>query len=72
MAEITRKELILALAAVPLGRDETDSRCRGRLAGVNLSGLDLSGLDLSWIDLCRANLARPAGTPCLRTRRCAR
>ncbi|HZL34782.1 MAG TPA: pentapeptide repeat-containing protein [Tepidisphaeraceae bacterium] len=55
MAEITRKELILLLAAVPdraCGKNEKLIR----LAGVDLSGLDLSGLNLSHADFAGANL----------------
>ena len=55
MAEMTRKELVLALAAVP------DVACRKpghlvRLAGVDLSGLDLRGLNLAHADLAGADL----------------
>ena len=55
MAEITRKELILALAALPLQPPRGQNFC-GRLAGVDLSGLDLSGLRLMHLDMSRANL----------------
>lgn len=55
MAEITRRELVLILAAVP------HVVCRRpehliRLAGVDLSGLDLRGLNLAHADLSGANL----------------
>ena len=55
MAELTRRELILALAAVP------NVDCRPphhlvRLAGVDLSGLDLRGLNLAHADLAGADL----------------
>ena len=55
MAEITRRELILVLAAVP------HVACRKpdhlvRLAGVDLSGLDLHGLNLAQADLAGADL----------------
>lgn len=51
MAEITRQQLILALAATPSEREGI----HGRLAGVDLSGLDLSRLNLSRLDLSRAS-----------------
>src|SRR4051794_13853928 len=56
MAEISRKDLILVLATLPEADGETDTKIRGRLAGVDLSGLDLSGLDLHNVSLFRANL----------------
>ena len=47
MAEITRKELVLIIAAADR---------RVRLAGVDLSGLDLRGLHLAHADLAGADL----------------
>jgi len=48
VAEITRKELVLALIAA--GQNP-------RLMGLDLSGLDLSGLALHRANLARANLS---------------
>jgi hypothetical protein len=53
MAEITRKELILAIATC---RPLADLMHGPRLRGVDLSGLDLSYLDLSGAVLAHANL----------------
>ena len=55
MAELTRRELVLALASVP------NVACRAphhliRLAGVDLSGLNLRGLNLAHADLAGADL----------------
>ena len=55
MAELSRKDLILLIAAVPTTRCEKPNQLI-RLAGVDLSGLDLSGLNLSHADLAGANL----------------
>jgi uncharacterized protein YjbI with pentapeptide repeats len=56
MAEITRKELILALATHSCRRKKHGDGAN--LVGVDLSGLDLRGLDISHCDLSRANLRR--------------
>jgi uncharacterized protein YjbI with pentapeptide repeats len=55
MAELTRKEMILILAAAP---DIACQRSEHRvcLAGVDLSGLDLRGLNLAHADLAGADL----------------
>ncbi len=49
MAEITRRELVLALIQI-------HEDLKPRLSGVDLSGLDLSYLNLSGADLGAANL----------------
>lgn len=55
MAELTRKEVILVLAAAPdMGGRRSEHRVC--LAGVDLSGLDLRGLNLAHADLAGANM----------------
>jgi len=51
MAELTRREVILILAAAP------DVACRRSEHRVCLSGVDLSGLDLRGLNLAHADLA---------------
>jgi uncharacterized protein YjbI with pentapeptide repeats len=55
MAELTRRELVLALASVPAGPCPPGQHLV-RLAGVDLNGLDLRGLNLAHADLAGANL----------------
>jgi len=55
MAELTRKEVILVLAAAPdMGGRRSEHRVC--LAGVDLSGLDLRGLNLAHADLAGADM----------------
>ena len=49
MAEITRKELVLALIGVSIEGNP-------RLRGLDLSGLDMNGLNLIGADLCKTDL----------------